>query len=72
MLLGWTVNIGLDTYRSRKMESKAYIQRKGSNWEVRGFNVRFRPDSKEKNQITDFSEKYAKKRLLRKQFELES
>ena len=52
MLPGWTVNIGLDTHELRRMETKAHIQRKGLNVEARGFKVRFRPDSKERNQIT--------------------
>ena len=54
------------------MESKAHIQRKGSNWEVKGFKVRLRPDSKGKESDNWLLRKYAKKTLLRKQLKFES
>ena len=66
LLPGWTVNIGLDTHELRRMETKAHIQRKGLNLEARGFKVSFRPDLKERNQITVSFKKVCLDTLLKK------
>ena len=71
LLPGWTVNIGLDTHELRRMETKAHIQRKGSNLEARGFKVSFRPYLKERNQITVSFKKVCLETLLRKQLKIQ-
>ena len=72
MLPGWTVNIGLNTQDSRRMETKAHIQRKCSNLEVQGFRVRFGSDLKERNQTTVSFKKICQETLLRNQLKFES